>query len=149
MVPANLYEVVPNQGSSWRSGASPDVTRNGVPQRPPKRQVVKRRRSQPPAEQGTEAVRPQATRSQTRKSVTSTKSVTSRSSQSNKEQEEYIQLVLSRLRRAAADLGLSVPAKKEEPRCAAHKFIYGAATLRSLNVRSRASTPASRLEHRD
>ncbi|KAH7971575.1 hypothetical protein HPB51_027082 [Rhipicephalus microplus] len=112
-------------------------------------EVVKRRRSQPPAEQGTEAVRPQATRTQTRKSATSSKSATSRSSQSNEEEDEYIELVLWRLLRAVGDLGLNVPAKEEEPRCAAHKFIYSAATPRSLNVHSRASTPASRLEHRD
>ncbi|KAL3183932.1 hypothetical protein MRX96_006256 [Rhipicephalus microplus] len=63
--------------------------------------------------------------------------------------QEEQELVLSRLLRTAADLGLSVPTKKEEPRCAAHELIYSAAMLRSLNAYSRASTPASRSEHLD
>ncbi|KAL3245321.1 hypothetical protein MRX96_047021 [Rhipicephalus microplus] len=131
------------------TGCEPRRHKERRPATSTKEAGLKRRRSQPPAEQGTEAVRPQATRTQTRKSATSSKSATSRSSQSNEEEDEYIELVLSRLLRAAGDLGLNVPAKEEEPRCAAHKFIYSAATPRSLNVHSRASTPASRLEHRD
>ncbi|KAL3217337.1 hypothetical protein MRX96_032526 [Rhipicephalus microplus] len=143
MVPAISCEVAPNQGPTWRPGVSPDVTRNGAPPRQPERQVVKRRGSRPPAEQCTEAVRPHATRARTRKSTTPSKSETSRSSPSK--EEEYIE----RLLRAVADLGLGVPAKEEEPRCSARKFIYSAAILRSLNVQSRASTSASRSEHQD
>ncbi|KAL3222415.1 hypothetical protein MRX96_004882 [Rhipicephalus microplus] len=149
MVPAISCDVAPNQGRPRRPGASPDVTRNGNPPRPPERQVVKRRGSRPPAEQGTEVVRSQGTRARTRKSATHSRSGTSRSSPSKEEQDEYIDVVLSRLLRAAADLGLSVPAKKEEPRCSVRKFIYSAAMLRSLNVQNRASTPVSRSEHQN
>ncbi|KAL3238716.1 hypothetical protein MRX96_048050 [Rhipicephalus microplus] len=53
MVPAISYEVAPNQGSPRRPGASPDITRNSAPPRPPKRQVVKCCRSLPPSEQST------------------------------------------------------------------------------------------------
>ncbi|KAH7985731.1 hypothetical protein HPB51_026770 [Rhipicephalus microplus] len=149
MVPAISYEVALNQGSPRQPRANPDVTRNDAPPRPPKRHVVKRRRSRPPPEQGTQAVRSKATRARTRKSAVPSTSETLRSSPSKEEQQEYIELVLSRLLRTAADLGLSVPAKKEEPRCAARKFIYSAAMLRCLNAHNRTSTPASRSEHLD
>ncbi|KAL3221800.1 hypothetical protein MRX96_029116 [Rhipicephalus microplus] len=147
MVPAISYVVARNQGTPWRPGANPDVTRNGVPPRPQGRQVFKRRGSRPPADQGTEAVRSQDTRARNRKSATPSTSETSRSSPSKERQEEYIELLLSRLLRAAADLELGMPAKKEEPRCSKHRFIYSAAMLKSLNVHSRASTPASRSEY--
>ncbi|KAL3245322.1 hypothetical protein MRX96_047022 [Rhipicephalus microplus] len=149
MVPAISYEVVLNQGSPRRPGASADVTRNDTPPRPPKRHVVKRRRSRPPPEQGTQVVRSKATRARTRKSAVPSTSETLPSSPSKEEQQAYVELVLSRLLRTAADLGLSVPAKEEEPRCAAHKFMYSAAMLRSFNVHSRTSTPASRSENLD
>ncbi|KAL3245325.1 hypothetical protein MRX96_047025 [Rhipicephalus microplus] len=143
MVPAISYEVAPNQGSPRRPGASPDVTRNRAPPRPPKRQVVKCRKSLPPSEQSTEAVRSHVTRARTRKSTVPSRKETSRSRPSKEGREKYIDLVLSRLQRTAADLGLGVPAKKEAPRCTTHKFIYSATMLRSLNVHSQASTPAS------
>ncbi|KAL3197813.1 hypothetical protein MRX96_053864 [Rhipicephalus microplus] len=123
MVPAIPYEGASNQGTPLRPGASPDVIRNGAPPRPPKRQVVKRGWSQPPAEKSTEAVRSQATRTQTRKSITPSTRETLRSNPSKEEQEEYIKLVLSRILRAVADFGLGVPTKKEEPSLAAQKFI--------------------------
>ncbi|KAL3245316.1 hypothetical protein MRX96_047016 [Rhipicephalus microplus] len=108
-----------------------------------------RRRSQSPAEQGTEAVRFPATRARTRKSVTPSTRETLRSNPSKEEQEEYIEVVLSRLLRTVADFGLGMPAKKEVPRFTAHKFNYSAAIFRSLNVHSWASMPASGMEHQD
>ncbi|KAL3211323.1 hypothetical protein MRX96_036484 [Rhipicephalus microplus] len=62
MVRAILYEVTLNQGTAWCPDLSPDVTRNCAPSCTPERQVVKRRNSRPPAEQGTDVVRCQATR---------------------------------------------------------------------------------------
>ncbi|KAL1481172.1 hypothetical protein MTO96_034627 [Rhipicephalus appendiculatus] len=149
MVPAFSYGITQNQRRPWRPAASPDVARNGAPPTPPERQVVKRagRGSQTFAEQGAEAVRFQAPRVWTRTSATPSTSETSRSSPSREEQ--YIELVLSRLLDAAADLGLGLPDKDEEARCSGRKFVYSAEMLRSLNVHSRASTPASRSEHRD
>ncbi|KAL3250387.1 hypothetical protein MRX96_055529 [Rhipicephalus microplus] len=148
-VPAITYEVALNQGSPRQPRATPDVTRNDAPPRLRKRHVMKRRRSPPPSEQSTEAVRSKATRARTRKSATSSSSETLRSSPLKEEQQAYMALVVLRLLRTAEDLGLSVPAKKEEPKCATHRFIYSAATLRSLNVHSRILTLASRSEHLD
>ncbi|KAL3194884.1 hypothetical protein MRX96_045852 [Rhipicephalus microplus] len=125
------------------TGCEPGRHQEWRPPRPPKRQVVRCRRSLPLAEEGTEAVRSHATRARTRKSAVPSRKETSQSSPSNEGQEKYIDLVLSRLLRIATNLGLGVPAKKEAPRCAAHKFIYSAAMLRSLNVHNHASTPAS------
>ncbi|KAH8019315.1 hypothetical protein HPB51_018827 [Rhipicephalus microplus] len=148
IVPAVSYE----HGIPWPQDrspdASPDVTTNGTPPRLAERQLVKSRGSQPPVEKGTEVVRSQATRVRSPKSATPSRSKTSRSSPS-KEEEEYIELVLSRLLRTVADLGLGVPAKKEEPRCSTSRLVYSAAMLRSLNVSSRVPTPASKSEPRD
>ncbi|KAL3255395.1 hypothetical protein MRX96_017308 [Rhipicephalus microplus] len=120
MVPAISYEVAPKHGAPWPPGASPHVARNGTPLRLPEMQVVKRRG-------GSETPR----------------------SLSKKEQQEHIELFLTRLLRAVADLGLGVPTEKEEPRPSARKFVYSAATLRSLNVRRRVSTPAPLSQYRD
>lgn len=148
MVPAISYEVAPKHGAPWPPGASPHVARNGTPLRLPEMQVVKRRGGHSPVEQGTEAVRSECTRVRPHVSATTSRSETPRSL-SKKEQQEHIELFLTRLLRAVADLGLGVPTEKEEPRPSARKFVYSAATLRSLNVRRRVSTPAPLSQYRD
>ncbi|KAL3255386.1 hypothetical protein MRX96_017301 [Rhipicephalus microplus] len=148
MVPAISYEVAPKHGAPWPPGANPHVARNGTPPRLSEMQVVKRRGGHSPVEQGTEAVRSEGTRVWPHVSATPSKSETLRSL-SKEEQQEHIELLLTRLLRAVADLGLGVLTEKEEPRPSARKFVYSAAALRSLNVRRRASTPSPLSQYRD
>ncbi|KAL3255369.1 hypothetical protein MRX96_017284 [Rhipicephalus microplus] len=149
MVKAIFNEVAPKPGAPWPPGVSPHVTKNGNPPLLPEMQVVKRRGSHSPVEQGTEAVRSKGTRARPHVGPTTSRSETSRKSPSKEDQQEHIERFLSRLLRAVADFGLGVPAEKEELRCSARKFIYSAATLRSLNVHTRVSTPASRTQDWD
>lgn len=147
MAPAFSYGLTQNQRRPRRPAVSPEVARNGEPPSLPERQVSKRtsRGSQPLVEHGTEAARYHAPKVWTRTSATPPTSETSRGSPSREEQ--HVELVLSRLLEAAADLELCLPSKHAEARGTRHRLIYSAEVLRSLNVHSLASTLASRSEH--